>query len=38
MSSISEDIRGRWETGGMVVRLILVNVGVFLLVATLGLL
>ncbi len=38
MSSISQDIRARWETGGMVVRLILVNVGVFLLVATLGLL
>jgi membrane associated rhomboid family serine protease len=38
MSSISQDIRMRWETGGMVVRLILVNVAVFLLVATLGLL
>jgi len=37
MSSISQDIRTRWETGGMVVRLILVNVAVFLLVATLGL-
>ena len=38
MSSISQDIRVRWETGGMVVRLILVNVAVFLLIATLGLL
>lgn len=38
MGSITDDIRTRWATGGMVVRLILVNVGVFLLLATLGLL
>ena len=38
MSSISDDIRMRWATGGMVVRLLLVNVAVFLLLATLGLL
>ena len=38
MGSISQDIRARWQTGGMVVRLILVNVAVYLLVATLGLL
>lgn len=38
MSSIIEDIRQRWATGGMVIRLILINLGVFLLLATLGLL
>jgi len=38
MSSISDDIRNRWSTGGMVVRLLLVNIAVFLLLATLGLL
>jgi membrane associated rhomboid family serine protease len=38
MSSISDDIRMRWATGGMVVRLLLVNVAVYLLLATLGLL
>ena len=38
MASIRDDIRMRWATGGMVIRLILVNVGVFLLLATLGLL
>ena len=38
MSSITDDIRMRWATGGMVIRLILVNVAVFLLLATLGLL
>jgi len=38
MASIRDDIRMRWATGGMVIRLILINVGVFLLLATLGLL
>lgn len=38
MSSIADDIKTRWATGGMVVRLVLVNVAVFLLLATLGLL
>ena len=38
MASIRDDIRMRWATGGMVIRLILVNVGVFLLLSTLGLL
>ena len=37
MGSIRDDIRMRWATGGMVIRLILVNIGVFLLLATLGL-
>ena len=38
MSSIIDDIRMRWNTGGMVIRLIFVNLGVFVLLATLGLL
>lgn len=38
MSSMIDEIRMRWNTGGMVVRLILVNLGVFVLLATLGLL
>ena len=38
MASLKEDLRMRWTTGGMVMRLIFVNVGVFLALATLRLL
>ena len=38
MASLKEDLRMRWATGGMAVRLIMVNVLVFLLLATLRLL
>ena len=38
MASVKEDLRMRWATGGMAVRLIMVNVLVFLFLATLRLL
>ena len=38
MSSISDDLRSRWASGGMAVRLVMFNVLVFLILATLRLL